>query len=49
MEPDVGTLAFLLLHALKQLNSAFDSYVLCLLLSLDAQTLLRWWLWRNGR
>ena len=46
----MGTVAFLLLHALKQLNSQYDSYWLCVLLSLDTQALVRWWLWhRSGR
>ena len=44
----MGTLVFLLLHALKQLNSDFDSYWLTLLISLDANTMLRFWLWRQS-
>jgi len=46
----MGCLLFLLLHALKELNFQYDVYVFCLLLSLDANTILRWWLWtRAGR
>ena len=45
----MGTLAFLILHALKALQSDYDAYWLCLLLSLDATTLLRWWIWRKER
>lgn len=46
----MATFLFLLLHALKELNSAYDSYVICVLLALDSNTILRWWLWhRSGR
>ena len=29
--------------------NAYDLPILCLLLSLDAQTLLRWWVYRHDR
>ena len=44
----MGTLAFLLLHALKALQSPYDSYVVCLLLSLDTWVWHREWLFRRS-
>ena len=45
----MGTLLFLLLHATRQLQSPFDCYWFTLLVSLDAQTALRLWLWTRTR
>lgn len=46
----MGCVAFLILHAIKVLDSPYDAYWFTILLSLDTQTLLRWWLWkRSGR
>ena len=44
----MGTLAFLLLHAFKQLSSPYDSYVFCFLLALDTSSAVRIWLWRQS-
>ena len=55
-EPLIGTLGFLVLHALNVLQSPYDSYVLCALLSLDSITLsilasirFRWMVWQQSR
>ena len=45
----MGTLLLLYLHAVKGLNSPYDCYWLALLVSLDCQTALRWWIWRRQR
>ena len=45
----MGCLAFLVLHALKQLNLSYDTYIFCLLLSLDSATWFRLWVWRCSR
>jgi hypothetical protein len=44
----VATLLFLLLHAAKDLNLAYDTYVFCVLLAMDSNTFLRWWLWKQS-
>ena len=43
----MGTLLFLLIKMLKVFETPYDYAIFCLLLSLDAQTLLRFWLWRR--
>ena len=45
----MGTLLFLVLHATKQLNSPMDSYLLSLLVSLDAQLAFRVWVYQRSQ
>ena len=45
----MGTLCFVLLSWAKGLQSDYDCYWLSLLIALDAQTVFRWWLWRQAR
>ena len=42
----MASLVFLVLHALKQLHLDYDSYIFCLLLSLDTLSLVQFLRWR---
>ena len=44
----MATLLFLLIHALKDLNSVYDCYWVTLLLALDSQLVFRYWLWKQS-
>lgn len=44
----VGTLLFLLGWWAGKLHGPYDTAIACALLSLDTQTALRWWLWRQS-
>lgn len=41
----MATFLFLLLHALKQLNSVNDTYIFCLLVALEFPSYLRLYVW----
>lgn len=46
----MGSLLFLVLHALGKCQSFYDSDLFCLVLALDTSSLLRWWMWqKSGR
>lgn len=44
----MATLLFIALKFAGRIDSPYDGYWFSLMVALDSQTLLRWWLWRSS-